>query len=39
MWHDDYCDDDGDHWNDDDDEINILSGTMVIKNGRLKKPK
>ena len=20
MWHDDYCDDDGDHWNDDDDE-------------------
>ena len=20
MWHDDYCDDDGDHWNDDDDD-------------------
>ena len=20
MWHDDYCDDDGDHWNDDDED-------------------
>ena len=38
MWYDDgeYCDDDDD--DDDDDKDNFLSGMMVIKNERLKKP-
>ena len=36
KWHDDYYDDDADHW-DDDNEINFLSGMtrLRIKNGRL----
>ena len=38
MWHDDYYDDEGDHWEDDNNEDNFLNGTKVIKNGKLKKP-
>ena len=36
TWYDDYYDDDDD--DDDDDEGKFLSGTMVIKNERFKKP-